>query len=127
MWTNRTSVAGLRPWHPAGQARSLGSERERGFPRRVTAAKDRDADGGDGEVNSRTRIARHYVSTDEAATDAGVSVETLLQWTHAHLVTPAKRTLTGHYRWDLEDLRRQLSEHWPEDYGGAPGGRGPLS
>jgi hypothetical protein len=72
-------------------------------------------------------MSRQYVSTGDAATDAGVSVETLLQWAHRGLVKPAKRTLTRRYRWDLADLRRQLSEHWPDDYGGAPGGRGPLA
>lgn len=78
-------------------------------------------------MKTKTKIARQYVSTDEAALDAGVSVETLLQWARAGLVRPARRTLVGRYRWDLADLRRQLSEHWPEDYGGALGGRGPLS
>lgn len=67
------------------------------------------------------------MSTGEAAADAGVSVETLLGWAHAGLVKPARRTVTGRYRWDLDDLRRQLSEHWPEDYGGELGGRGPLA
>ena len=76
---------------------------------------------------SKIKVARNYLSTDEAAMDAGVSDQTLPQWAHAGLVKPARRTLVGHYRWDLEDLRRQLTEHWPEDYGGALGGRGPLS
>lgn len=78
-------------------------------------------------MNAKTKIAKRHVSTDEAALKAGVSVETLHQWAHAGLVRPAKRTLLGHYRWDADDLLRQLSEHWPEDYAGAPGGRGPLA
>lgn len=78
-------------------------------------------------MSTKTKAAKRYVDTGEAALDAGVSVETLRQWVHAGLVRPARRTLMGHYRWDLEDLRRQLIEHWPDDYGGPPGGRGPLS
>ncbi len=78
-------------------------------------------------MNSKTAIAKRYVSTNEAATAAGVSVETLLKWAHGGLVRPAKRTLLGHYWWDLDDLQRQLIEHWPEDYAGELGGRGPWS
>ncbi len=71
--------------------------------------------------------AKQLASTGEAAADAGVSEVILLRWVHKGLVKPAKRTLAGHYRWDLDDLRRQLIEHWPDDYGGELGGRGPLS
>ncbi len=72
-------------------------------------------------------MAKQLASTEEAAADAGVSELILLGWVHQGLVKPAKRTLAGHYRWDLDDLRRQLIEHWPDDYGGELGGRGPLA
>jgi excisionase family DNA binding protein len=49
-----------------------------------------------------------YVTTGKAADALGVSLVTLQRWAHAGQVTPALRTAGGHFRWDLDDLRRQL-------------------
>jgi len=54
------------------------------------------------------------VGSGEAAEVAGVSVNTLLRWVREGRITPADRTLGGHYRWDLDDLRRQLTERKAE-------------
>ena len=48
------------------------------------------------------------VSTGVAAGEIGVSLTTLQRWAHAGLVVPAGRTAGGHFRWDVDDLRRQL-------------------
>jgi 8-oxo-dGTP diphosphatase len=46
--------------------------------------------------------------TGEAAAAVGVSSVTLLRWAHEGKVTPALITAGGHYRWRIDDLRRQL-------------------
>jgi excisionase family DNA binding protein len=51
-----------------------------------------------------------YISSGEAARQIGVHLVTLQRWVKAGYVTPAGRTAGGHYRWDLDDLRRQLAE-----------------
>lgn len=48
------------------------------------------------------------VGTGEAAQKLGVSRTTLARWAAAGSITPATRTLGGHLRWDLDELRRQL-------------------
>lgn len=60
-------------------------------------------------------MAKRLVGTGEAAKELGVHLTTLLRWAHAGFVTPALKTPGGRYRWDLEDLRRQLDKQ--------PGGR----
>jgi 8-oxo-dGTP diphosphatase len=52
----------------------------------------------------------HYLTTREAAAALGFSTNALLDWARRGLVTPASRSpRRGDYRWDLDDLRRQLS------------------
>ncbi|MFL6127241.1 MerR family transcriptional regulator [Actinophytocola sp.] len=51
-----------------------------------------------------------YVPTGEAAREIGVGRATLARWWSEGLVTPALITAGGHARWDVEDLKRQLSE-----------------
>jgi excisionase family DNA binding protein len=58
-------------------------------------------------------MAESYVSTGTAARALGIGHVTLLRWAHAGAVTPAYRTPGGQYRWDLDDLRRQLTEPAP--------------
>jgi 8-oxo-dGTP diphosphatase len=53
-------------------------------------------------------MTSRYVTTGTAAEGVGVASTTLQRWAHAGLVTPALRTPGGHFRWDLDDLRRQL-------------------
>jgi ADP-ribose pyrophosphatase YjhB (NUDIX family) len=48
------------------------------------------------------------VSTGAAAKALGIGKVTLLRWMHAGHVTPAWRTPAGQFRWNLEDLQRQL-------------------
>jgi 8-oxo-dGTP pyrophosphatase MutT (NUDIX family) len=54
-------------------------------------------------------MSSQYVTTGAAAKALGVSLTSLHRWAHAGLVTPAQRTPGGHFRWDLEALRNQLS------------------
>lgn len=49
-----------------------------------------------------------YVSTPVAAKALGIGKTTLGVWAREGKVTPAWITQGGQYRWDLEDLRRQL-------------------
>lgn len=51
------------------------------------------------------------VSTTEAAEAFGLSAETLTRWARQGRVTPAVATQGPQrttYRWDLDDLRRQI-------------------
>jgi 8-oxo-dGTP pyrophosphatase MutT (NUDIX family) len=50
-----------------------------------------------------------YLTTGQAATALGIHVHTLRRWVAAGLVEPTWQTPKGHGRWDMEDLRRQLS------------------
>lgn len=56
------------------------------------------------------KMTEAYVTTGTAAKAVGVSLTTLQRWAHAGVVKPALRTAGGHFRWDLDDLRRQLAE-----------------
>jgi excisionase family DNA binding protein len=53
-------------------------------------------------------MARRYVSSSEAAEALGISSATLRRWIAKYDLQPADRTLGGHYRWDVDDLRRQV-------------------
>ena len=53
----------------------------------------------------------------EAAEALGVVPESLQRWAKAGRVTPALRLPNGEYRWDIDDLRRQLRADQPT---GAP-------
>ncbi|QYN41185.1 helix-turn-helix domain-containing protein (plasmid) [Pseudonocardia sp. DSM 110487] len=53
---------------------------------------------------------RRLVSTGEAARALQVDPTTLQRWANAKRVTPASKTLGGHLRWDLDDLRRQIAD-----------------
>jgi len=48
------------------------------------------------------------VTTTEAAKALGVSNRTLARWARDGRLTPTERTLGGHLRWDLDDLREQI-------------------
>ncbi len=49
-----------------------------------------------------------FVSTIDAARKIGVSSRTLARWARDSYVTPAIVTRGGQYRWDVDDLLRQL-------------------
>jgi DNA-binding transcriptional MerR regulator len=59
-------------------------------------------------------VVGEYLSTGAAAAELGVSGTTLLDWMRRGIVTPAMKTAGGHYRWKLDDLRRQLAEREAE-------------
>jgi excisionase family DNA binding protein len=50
-------------------------------------------------------------TTEEAARSVNVTTRTLHRWINAGIVKPTDRTIGGHYRWDLEDLQRQVREY----------------
>lgn len=60
-------------------------------------------------------MTERYVTTPEAAAELGVSESMLRTAARDGRLTPALKTPGGprgggHYRWDLEDLRRQLEK-----------------
>lgn len=46
--------------------------------------------------------------TTQAAKAVGVAKRTLQQWVKDGAIEPTVRTVGGHARWDVTDLRRQL-------------------
>lgn len=52
---------------------------------------------------------RTLVSTGEAASALGIDRTTLARWAAAGSATPAGRTVGGHLRWNIEDLRAELA------------------
>jgi DNA-binding transcriptional MerR regulator len=48
------------------------------------------------------------VSSGVAAKQLGVDISALSRWVKEGKVVPAQRTVGGHYRWDMAQLRRQL-------------------
>lgn len=48
------------------------------------------------------------ITTGAAARALGISTATLTRWAAAGKVTPAERTLGGHYRWNLAALRAEV-------------------
>lgn len=50
------------------------------------------------------------VSTTQAAKVLGVSQSTLSRWAKAGHIKPTQKTVGGHMRWDVEDLRRQVEK-----------------
>jgi DNA-binding transcriptional MerR regulator len=50
------------------------------------------------------------LTTAQAASALGVSRRTLARYAERKLLTPTLVLPSGHYRWDLDDIRRQLRE-----------------
>lgn len=48
------------------------------------------------------------LSTSEASRALGINRATLARWVTRYGLRPAEETIGGHYRWDLDDLRRQV-------------------
>jgi excisionase family DNA binding protein len=57
---------------------------------------------------------RTYLTTGEAARALNVNRVTLQRWVHKYGIRPSYVTGGGHFRWDLDDLRIQLSRRQPE-------------
>lgn len=57
---------------------------------------------------------RRLVGTGRAAEELGIDPATLWRWERQGYVTPATRTIGGHARWDLDDLREQVRRHLDE-------------
>jgi DNA-binding transcriptional MerR regulator len=57
-----------------------------------------------------TKSPGDLVTTSVAARSLGIDPSTLTRWVHSGVVTPARRTAGGHFRWDLDDLARQMDE-----------------
>lgn len=55
-------------------------------------------------------MTERTVSTGAAAKELGIGKVTLLRWMHRGYVRPAWQTPAGQYRWNLEDLQRQLDQ-----------------
>jgi len=53
---------------------------------------------------------RNFLTTTEAARALDVNPTTLQRWVHKYGVRPSYVTGGGHFRWDLDDLRRQLEQ-----------------
>jgi DNA-binding transcriptional MerR regulator len=51
------------------------------------------------------------VSTGQAAAELGISIRTLQFWAKRGWIKPAGKTPGGRYRWDVDDLRRQLRDN----------------
>lgn len=61
-------------------------------------------------MSTMTIMNEREATTEEAAAALGVHIVTLQRWAKAGVVTPAYRTAGGRYRWNIEDLKRQLRE-----------------
>lgn len=60
-------------------------------------------------MDSVSEQTDELVGTGEAAQKLGVSRTTLARWAATGSITPAARTLGGHLRWNLDELRQQLA------------------
>ena len=65
-----------------------------------------------------------YVTSGTAAKAIGVHPVTLVRWAKAGRVKAAVRTPGGQFRWDLDDLRRQLSGAGGHDETAGPASEG---
>jgi DNA-binding transcriptional MerR regulator len=55
------------------------------------------------------------LTTAQAAEHLGIDRRTLARYARQGLLVPTLTLPTGHHRWDLDDIRRQLRERG-EDY-----------
>lgn len=53
-------------------------------------------------------VTERYLTNGEAAEKIGIAASTLRAAAKSGRLKPAMVTPGGHYRWDLDDLRRQL-------------------
>lgn len=62
----------------------------------------------DRQAKMLTMSEESDVSTPELARRLGVGFRTVQRWIAAGKITPTWTTPGGRYRWDLDDVRRQL-------------------
>ncbi|GAA4737632.1 MerR family DNA-binding transcriptional regulator [Actinomycetospora chibensis] len=55
-------------------------------------------------------MAPNYLTTAQAAREVGMSSRTLARYAANGVLVPATVLPSGHRRWDLGELRRQLDE-----------------
>lgn len=55
------------------------------------------------------------MTTTAAARELGVASTTLQRWVHRYGIKPSYVTGGGHFRWDMNDLRRQLNRRFDEE------------
>ncbi|WP_219414183.1 MerR family DNA-binding transcriptional regulator [Pseudonocardia nigra] len=58
---------------------------------------------------------RELLTTAQTARRLGISTRTLVRYAERGYVTPEMTLPSGHRRWILEDVRRQLRELQPPD------------
>lgn len=63
-----------------------------------------------GHVGPYGHRVPEFVSTPQAAKTIGVTSRTLTRYVERGLLTPAVVLPSGHYRWDLEQLRDQMAQ-----------------
>jgi DNA-binding transcriptional MerR regulator len=62
-------------------------------------------------VNYRPDMpAAKLLTTAQAAAELGISRRTLARYVEQGVAAPALTLPSGHHRWDLEDLQRQLRD-----------------
>jgi len=71
-------------------------------------ARGTDTIGGMAAADSPSTL----VGTGEAARRLGIARTTLARWVTEGRLKPTVRTMGGHLRWDMTDLRSQLGEEW---------------
>ena len=76
----------------------------------VTATEPDAAEATSATLPGVTSADDALVGTAEAARVLRVDRRTLSRWAAAGHVKPAQKTVGGHLRWDLDDLRRQIAE-----------------
>ena len=54
-------------------------------------------------------MAPKLLTTGEVARALGVTPATVARWARDGWITPATVTAGGHYRWDLEQVERELT------------------
>lgn len=53
---------------------------------------------------------RHLLTSGELAEELGIAPRTVARYVRDGWLVPAETTMGGHYRFDLDDVRRQIRE-----------------
>jgi hypothetical protein len=60
-------------------------------------------------------VRDRYLTSGQLADELGVSHAAVTKWARDGLIKPVLVTPGGHYRWDADDVRRQLREQRQRD------------